>query len=71
MALSTKHKKTLIICSTVSTKYLFSFKKDSPDNLEVIDALMYGATVGAMDGTLGFMEGWGRRLNHRIGQTSF
>lgn len=49
--------KTLIISSTLSPRYLLALREKLPANLNVIDAPMSGAEVGAREGTLAFMIG--------------
>ncbi|WP_417270110.1 NAD(P)-dependent oxidoreductase [Celeribacter sp.] len=48
---------TLIISSTVSPRYLLALREKLPADLNVIDAPMSGAEVGAREGTLAFMIG--------------
>lgn len=49
--------KTLIISSTLSPKYLRAIRAKIPAHIEMIDAPMSGAEVGAREGSLAFMLG--------------
>ena len=57
-----KSKKTLIISSTLSPKFLMDLKTQAPKNITIIDAPMSGATVAANKGTLTFMVGCEKKL---------
>lgn len=48
---------TLIISSTLSPKYLRALRQRIPAHIEMIDAPMSGAEVGAREGSLAFMLG--------------
>jgi 3-hydroxyisobutyrate dehydrogenase-like beta-hydroxyacid dehydrogenase len=48
---------TIIVCSTLSPKYVRALRERIPDHINLIDAPMSGAQVGAIEGTLAFMVG--------------
>ncbi len=54
---NSKKTKILIICSTLSPKYLHVLRKKAPKTLKIIDAPMSGAPVRAKTGKLTFMVG--------------
>lgn len=48
---------TIIVCSTLSPKYVRALRNRIPAHINLIDAPMSGAQVGADEGTLAFMVG--------------
>ena len=51
------HLRRIIICSTLSPKYVLGLRARVPDHITLIDAPMSGAQVAAEAGTLSFMLG--------------
>ncbi|MEM5477630.1 NAD(P)-dependent oxidoreductase [Pacificibacter sp. AS14] len=48
---------TIIVSSTLSPKYVRALRDRVPEHINLIDAPMSGAQVGAIEGTLAFMVG--------------
>lgn len=58
---SLKEKKLVIICSTLSPRFIESLKRKAPVNIELIDAPMSGASIAAKEARLTFMVGSTRK----------
>ena len=54
---SNKSKKLILICSTLSPRFIITLKKKAPKNIEFLDTPMSGASIAAKEGRLTFMVG--------------
>ncbi len=54
---SVRDKKIIVICSTLSPKFIVNLKRKAPVNIELLDAPMSGASIAAKEARLTFMVG--------------
>ncbi len=58
---SVRDKKIIVICSTLSPKFIENLKRKAPVNIELLDAPMSGASIAAKEARLTFMVGSTRK----------
>ena len=56
-----RDKKIIVICSTLSPKFIENLKRKAPVNIELLDAPMSGASIAAKEARLTFMVGSTRK----------